>query len=134
MREEAAVLEDVAHLPAVLGHEHVAFSIDQRLAVDDHLAALWPDQAGHDVDQRGLARARAAEQRSHAARRDEARVEREVAQRVMDVEFEAHVATRRAPIRRARNSDPSSAAIEITMDTSVSRSAPASPPGTCVKV
>jgi hypothetical protein len=40
MREQAAILEDVADAAAVLRHEHAAFGIDQRLAVDHDLAAL----------------------------------------------------------------------------------------------
>ena len=41
---------------------------------------------------------------------------------------------RRAPMRRASSSEASSAAIEIAIDTRVSRSAPASPPGIWVRV
>ena len=59
---------------------------------------------------------------------------RKVAARVLDVDVEAHVATCRAPMRRASSSEPSRAAIEIAIDTSVSRSAPASPPGIWVRV
>ena len=43
---------------------------------------------------------------------------------------EAHVAACLAPTRRARNSEASRAAIEIRTEITVSRKAPASPPGT----
>ena len=134
MREEAAVLEDVADAAAVLRHEDAALGIDQRLAIDHDAAAVRPDQAADDIDQRRLARARAAEQRRDAGLRGEARGEAKLAERVIDVDVEAHVATRGAPMRRASSSEASRAAIEIATETSVRRSAPASPPGTWVRV
>ena len=134
MRKQTAVLEDVADATAVLGHEQAALRVDQRLAVDHDAAAVGPDQAADDIDQRGLARARAAEQRRHAGLRDEACGQAKRVARMIDVDVEAHVATRGAPMRRASSSDASRAAIEITTETSVSRSAPASPPGTWVRV
>ena len=115
-------------------HEKAALGVEQRLAVDDDASALRPDQAGDDVDQARLARTRAAEQRRHTGLGGEARGEVEGAARMLDVDLEAHVATRRAPMRRASNSEPSSASIEIATDTRVSRNAPASPPGTWVRV
>src|SRR6202030_3062791 len=119
---------------AMPGHEHAAIGVDPGLAVDDHLAVLRLYQPGHDVDEGRLARAGTAEQRRQSRLRREARLEAEAAQCVADVDVEAHVATRRAPMRRASSSEDSRAAMEITIDTRVRRSAPASPPGTCVKV
>src|SRR5262249_25059654 len=134
MREQAAVLEDVADAPAMLGDEHAARRVDQRRAVDDDAPALRPDQAANDVDQGRLARARAAEQRRHAGLCGELRGQPEAAARMLDVDVEAHAARWRAPIRRASSSEPSKAAIEMAIDTRVSRRAPTSPPGTWVKV
>ena len=59
--------------------------------------------------------------------------------RAIDVDVEAHVApylacSGRAPTRRASSSEASSAPIEITTEIRVRRIAPASPPGTWVKV
>ncbi|MNT93516.1 hypothetical protein D3C72_2350120 [compost metagenome] len=45
-----------------------------------------------------------------------------------------HSMLTRLPMMRARNSETSKASMEITTETMVSRNAPASPPGTWVKV
>src|SRR5438094_6603245 len=134
MGEQPAVLEDIADSPAMLGNERAAPGVDQHLAVDGDLAAVGPDQAADDIDQRGLARARAAEQRRQARRRREARAELEAVARMVEVDVEAHAAICRTPMRRASSSEPSSAAMEIAIDTRVSLSAPESPPGICVRV
>src|SRR5580698_10559198 len=63
MREQAAVLEDVADAATMAWHEHTALGVDQGLAIDDDAPALRPDESGDDIDQGRLARARAAEQR-----------------------------------------------------------------------
>jgi len=42
MREEAAVLEDIADAAAVLGDEHAALGVEQGRSVDDDAAALRP--------------------------------------------------------------------------------------------
>ena len=98
--------------------------------------ALGPDQAGDRVDQRGLARARAAEQRGRAAPslRTRASSWKLAEPRAGSSTSSIAQPAIRAATRRASTSEASSAAIEIAIETSVSRSAPASPPGTCVKV
>ena len=58
----------------------------------------------------------------------------EAAARVVDVDLQAHAAIRWTPMRRASSSEPSRASMEMAIDTRVSRIAPASPPGTWVKV
>src|SRR5260221_2537762 len=73
VRKEAAVLEDVADATTVLGNEYAARGIDQRLAIDHDAAAVGLDQAADDIDQRRLARPRAAEQRRDAGLGNEAR-------------------------------------------------------------
>ena len=70
MREQAAVLEDVADAAAM----RAARTCRARCRPASRRrptmrAALRPDQAGDDVDQARLARARAAEQRRHAGLR-----------------------------------------------------------------
>ena len=77
-------------------HEDAARGVDERLAVDDDPAAVGPDQAGDEVDQRRLAGAGAAEQRRHPAFAREARVEREVAEPLLDLDEDRH----RPSIRR----------------------------------
>jgi len=134
MRKQPAVLEHVADAPSMRGHEDAAFGIDQGLPVDRDPAAIRTDQPAHDVDQAGLAGARAAEQRRQSRRRREAGLQPEGAAPVVYVDVEAHAVCRRAPMRRASSSDPSSASMEMAIDTRVSRIAAASPPGTCVSV
>ena len=92
MREEAAVLEDVADAAAMLGHEDAALGIDQHLAVDGDAAAIGPDQSAHDIDQRGLARARAAEQGRQPGAGRKARDEMEGLARMVDIDLQAHAA------------------------------------------
>ena len=133
--KQPAVLEDIADPPAVAGNEHPAFGVDEHLAVNGNAASCRANEAADDVDQRRLARPRAAKQRREAGLGGEACREPEVLTDVIDVDVQAHAtAVRRAPIRRASTSDPRSASMDIAIDISVRRSAPASPPGTCVKV
>ena len=134
MREQPAVLEDVADAAMMARHEDAALGVDKHLAVDGDAAAVGPDQAADDVDQGRLARARAAEQRRQPGRGREARGDAEAAARVVDVDVQAHAAIRWTPMRRASSSEPSRASMEIAIDTRVSRIAPASPPGTWVRV
>ncbi len=132
--EQATFLEDVADAAAMLGHEDAAFGVDQHLAVDGDPAAIGPDQPAHDVDQGGLARARAAEQGRQSGGRRKTRDEMEGLARMVDIDLQAHAAICLTPMRRAKSSEPSSATIEMAIDTRVSRIAPASPPGICVRV
>ena len=90
MREQAPVLEHVADAPLVHRHEDAALGVDHRDVVHDDAALVGPDQAGDDVDQRGLAGARAAEQRGEPAVGREARIEAEAPQPMLDVDGERH--------------------------------------------
>src|SRR5262249_16948678 len=111
MGEQAAVLKDIADAPTVLGHELAALGVDQRLALDRNAAAVGPDQAANDIDQRRLARTRAAEQCRDPGWRGEARSQAKRVARMIDVDVEAHVAILGAPMRRASSSEASRAAI-----------------------
>src|SRR6478609_5463446 len=136
MREEPRFLEDITDPPAMLRQEDAAFDINQRLAIDTDMACLRTDQPADDVDQRGLARAGTAEQRRQASVGDEGGIELEVAEPVSDGDIEdgIHSTAIRRPTIRAISSESTSAATEIAIEISVSRIAPASPPGTWVKV
>src|SRR5262249_26803699 len=134
MGKQAAILKNVANTPAMLRHEDASLRVEQGRAIDRDAPAAGPDQAADNVDQRRLPRAGAAEQCSDRGLRDEARGQSKILSRMVDVDVEAHVATRGAPIRRASSSEASRAVMEIATEISVSRSAPASPPGTWVKV
>jgi hypothetical protein len=61
-------------------HEDAARCVGQHRAIDDDAAALRADQPGDRIDQRGLARSRAAEQRGQAGAALESRVENEIAE------------------------------------------------------
>ena len=108
--------------------------VDERDAVERDAALVRPDQPGDDVDERGLAGARPAEQRDEPAAGLEAGIEQELAQAMLDVDCQRHSTSRRRLAQRAISSEASKASMEIATDTRVRRSAPASPPGTCVKV
>ena len=134
MGEETPLLEYITDAPAEFRNEQSAVGVHQRRVVQDDAAAIGADHAGDDIDQRGLARAGAAEKCRQPAVGDEARLQQERPEPVRDVDREAHCADILSSTRRASNSEIRSAPIEITIDTSVSRKAPASPPGIWVSV
>ena len=134
VREETPLLEYVADAPAVFRNEQSALRVHQHRIVQDDPAAIGANHAGDDIDERGLARAGAAEKCRQPARGDEARLQQERPEPVRNVDREAHYADILSSTRRAINSEMTSAPIEMTIDTSVSRSAPVSPPGICVRV
>ena len=90
VREQAPVLEDVAHTPLVDWHEDALLGVDHRDAVHDDAALVGPDQSSDDVDQRRLAGARAAEQRGEPAIGREVRIEAEGPEPMLDVDGERH--------------------------------------------
>src|SRR6516164_3316824 len=135
MREQASLLKDVTDATAVRGHVDARGGIEQHGVVEPDASPGRRDEARDHVDERGLARARRAEQGGDAARGLEARRQREVAQPFLHVNREhAHSPWKRVPARRASHSAATSAASEIAIATRTSRPAAASPPGTWVKV
>src|SRR3546814_17172676 len=91
MRKQPALLEDIADAAPVRRHEDAAIRIDQQAAVDaDAAAGIRSRQTGDQVDQRGLAGARAAEQRGDAVAAGEADIQREIALAVADRDFQRH--------------------------------------------
>ena len=134
MREQPPLLEHVADASTVFPDEDSPVRVDQRHSVDDNPAAARPDQAANDVDERSLSRARSAEECGQPPFGHELRLQGEGSQAVRNVDLQAHSVQDFWPTLRAINSEMMSAAIAIAMDTSVSRMAPASPPGICVNV
>src|SRR5262249_1340039 len=128
------LLKDIADAAPVRRQRDPARRIEQHRAIDRDAPALRPREAGDDVDDRGLAGARAAEERRHPGACREAQVEREGAEATRDLDLEDEARESRRPMRRARSSAKSSAAIESTTEMTVRRNAPASPPGTCVRL
>ena len=128
MREEAALLEDIADAPLCRAQEDARLGIHQHAAAERDAACVWPQQARDQVDQRGLARAGWAKQGGDAATRLEAHRDLEGAEPFMDIDIQRHV---RSPARNraASHSASSMAPIAITIETRVRRSAPVSPSG-----
>ena len=129
MRKKAAFLEHVADAALVRRDEHAAFGVGQGVAIDDDPAVLGPDQPGDRVDERALAGAGTAEQGGQPARALEFRVQREIAEPMADGDAEHQTPAARRVACCATASEANNAAIEIAIDTSVSRSAAISPPG-----
>ena len=135
MREQAAFLEHIADAPPPGRHVDARCAVEQGLAVKHDAAAVGCEQPGDHVDQAGLAGAGGAEQSGGAARRLEGGLEREIAEPFFDVDRQhLYAPCSRAVARRANHSEAISAASEMTMATTTSLSAAASPPGTCVSV
>jgi len=134
VREEPAFLEHVADPASVRRDAHPSAIVEQHLAVDEDAAPGRPDQAGEAVDQRCLPGAGVPEQGGYPSIACEVGVEPKRPQLVNDVNLEGHGAPTRRLTRRARTSDPKSASAAMRTDTHDNRIAPASPPGTWVKV
>ncbi len=134
MRKEAGFLEHIGKAAAVDGGEKPALTVGDRVAVEHDAALIGPEEAGDDVDKRGLAGAGAAEKSGHPALRAEGGVDREGAETKARFDLEPHAATVRRAAAEAMASESISAAIEMTTEITARRIAPASPPGTCVKV
>ena len=132
MREEASFLEHVADAPPVLGNEDAFLRVDEHPPLHDDAAVIRPHETADGVHDRRLAGSRRTEKCCELSVRLEARLEVEGSLRMPDVDVENHYARTRRRIRRASHSDSQSATTEMTMDTSVRRMAPLSPPGTCV--
>src|SRR5260370_376421 len=96
--------------------------------------AVGRDKSADDVDEGGFSRTGLSEERGQPPLRGEAHFQREDAQPMRDVDLDRHSVEILRPTHRAINSDTMRAAMEIAIDTSVRRSAPASPPGTWVNV
>src|SRR5690349_24546729 len=77
VREQAPLLEHVADAPAMFRDEDSTLGIDQRRIVENDAATVGTHDPGDHVDERGLARAGAAEESGEAPVRDEARLKRE---------------------------------------------------------
>ena len=134
MREQPPFLEHVADLTAVLRHEHAGVRVEEDDTVDRDPSPLRAHETGDGVDQRRLARSGTAEERRQSSFGAERSLQMERALPMRDVDLQAHSAAILRRTTRAMSSEQSKASIETAIDTSVNRNAPASPPGTCVKV
>src|SRR5262249_37953465 len=135
MREQAALLEDIADMTAVRRHIDARGGIEQHGVVEPDTSPVRRDEPGDHIDEGRLARARRAEQGRDAACGRDAPPPREVAHPLPPATPQhAHPPWKRVPARRASHSATTSAASEIAIATKTSRPAAASPPGIWVKV
>ena len=132
MRKEPPLLEHGADAPPVLGHEDVLRRIDEHPPLHGDASMIGPHQSADGVHDGRLAGARRAEQCRELSIGLKACIQGESALFVTDINVENHQACTRCRTRRASHSESQSAPMEMTMDTSVSRIAPPSPPGTWV--
>src|SRR6202790_4118194 len=135
MRKQPAVLEHVTDAAPVRRDVDSFGGVEQHRVVERDGAAIRREQTGNHVDDRGLARARRAEQGRRPACSFETHVQFECAELLCHVDGEhAHSPWKRMAARRASHSEAMSAASASAIATSTSRPAAASPPGTWVKV
>ena len=125
------VLEHVADAPPVRRHEHARTAVVQRAPAHDDAARSRTDEFGDDIEYGRLARAGGADQRDEARIAREFDVEQKVALPVREGDFN-HVSRPDPAIRRVSSSEATTARSAMAMAIRLSRSAPFSPPGTCV--
>src|SRR6185295_20202123 len=92
------------------------------------------DQSCNGIDDRCLAGTRPSQQRNQPIHRLEPGVEGKISQPMADVDGDSHSISSRRLAWRAISSEASSASMAMATETMVNLSAPASPPGTWVKV
>src|SRR5262252_1907575 len=90
MGEESGFLEDIADPPSVLWDEYAATRVNQHPAVDGHLPPIGTEQSADEVDERGLARPRAAKEGGQPAGGDKTRVEGEGPEPAENVDLDTH--------------------------------------------
>src|SRR5262249_7003816 len=128
------LLKHISDAPPVSRDKNAGRGIDERCAIDSDPPPIGTNKAADDVDERGFSRAGLSEERGQPPLRDEAHFQCEDAQLMRDIDLDRHSVQILRPTHRAINSDTMRAAMEMAIDTSVRRSAPASPPGTWVNV
>src|SRR6478736_251941 len=132
--KQPRILEDIADA-TLLGREpQPVLAVEPALAVQRDASGALATEAGNQVDQSGLAAARAAEQCGDARRRcNEGSFQLETATSCADIDFQhQRPSQRRSP--RASSSDASSPPMPSRKDSSASLAATASPSGDCSAV
>ncbi|OIQ64409.1 hypothetical protein GALL_540400 [mine drainage metagenome] len=114
-------------------HKDPGGAIDKHAPIDADAARIRPQQSGDRVHHRGLARARAPEQRRHAPRRLERHIQREAVKLVAQRYRYRHAPDIRRATRVPTHSASNSAAIATTTEIATNRSAAPSAPGCCRK-
>jgi len=88
MGKQAAFLKNVAHAATMDGCSDAALGVEKHRPVDDDASPFGAEKTGDRIDDRGLARSRAAEQRGETAPAAEMDVELEGAEPVLDIDLE----------------------------------------------
>src|SRR5690348_13688773 len=128
VREQPRVLKHHAQIAMRGWQVDVRVAIEQRTVVDRDAPPTWVQQP-RDREQGGsLAAAGRAEQRQRARRRLQREIQRKLATPQREIEFD-HASASRVTPRKSIRAAISDATTAITTATSVSRSAPLSPPG-----
>src|SRR6266849_734138 len=90
MRKQAPFLEYVADAPARRRHVYPPFAVEHRLAIDHDPAPVRTQNAGDGIDDRGLSRTGAAEERRDALACLEGDPELERAEATLNVDCQRH--------------------------------------------
>ena len=88
MRKQTIFLKDITHPPTMGGDPNAALGVDQHRSVDDDPSPFRAHQPGDHIDDRGLARSRAAEQCGQTAPAAKMDIELEGAEPVLDIDLE----------------------------------------------
>ena len=98
MRKQSIFLKDIAHPATMGGDPNAALGVEQYRPVDDDPSPFRAHQPGDHIDDRGLARSRAAEQCGETASAAKMDIELEGAEPVFDIdlEYRAHPGSCRA--------------------------------------
>src|SRR5215210_729999 len=131
MRKEPPLLEHVSDAPAVRGHENAGIPIREDAPGGDHLGLSRLHQPSDHIQHCRLARTRRPKKRDELRSAPERHIEREVPLPMPEYDLD-HVSRPDPATRRVKSSEAITARRAIEMATTLSRSAPASPPGTCV--
>ncbi len=126
------ILKDEADAAPIRRHEDIFRDIGQDMAVDDDMAGIGAFQSGDERQRRGFARARAAEERRDAVAVLEGDIERKRAELALERDIDHDAFASLSTVRFWMTSEAIRAASAIAIEIAVSRSALASPPGTCV--
>src|SRR6185437_5684538 len=128
VRKQPRVLENHAKVATRGRQVDVPVGIEQCMTIDCDASAAWAQQSRDREQRGGLAAAGRTEQRQRASGRLQRKLQRKFAALQREIEFD-HASASRVPPRSSIRAAISDAITAITTATSVSRSAPLSPPG-----
>ena len=119
--KESRILKDIADAAAMRRDEDPAGRVKERVGPERDVPFIGAQEARDGIDDAGLARARAAEERGDARARPDVDVEREAAQCMAEADRERHAWPMRRATARLTHSARASAPIATAMATRASR-------------